>query len=131
MYVFFLLIHYYISNYKSNLTSILSYLKKIQTSKVPQHDSSDDDALYWINSDFDSDDIEEGSENDESELSFEEAGDEGNTADLKQEESWSGKILKSNLPYYDGKLKLSNNFESKIPPNSSPIDFFNYIIHQN
>jgi len=100
-------------------------------SKVPEHGSSDDDALYSINSDFDSDDIEEGSENDESKLSSEEADDEGNTADLEQEESWSGKILKFNLPYYDGKLKLSNNFESKIPPNSSPIDFFCYIIRQN
>ncbi|CAF4025368.1 unnamed protein product, partial [Rotaria sp. Silwood1] len=71
------------------------------------------------------------SENGESKLSSEEGDDEGNTAVLEQEESWSGKTLKSNLPYYDGKLKLSNNFESKIPPNSSPIDFFCYIIHQN
>ncbi|CAF5127627.1 unnamed protein product [Rotaria sp. Silwood1] len=103
-------------------------------SKVTEKDSSDDDTLYSINSDLsniDSDDIEKDSENGESDLSSEEVDDEDNMTDLKQQESWSGKVLKSDLPYYDGKLKLSNNFESKIPPNSSPIDFFCYIIHQN
>ena len=57
--------------------------KIIQMSKVPEHGSSDDDALYSINSDFDSDDIEEVSENDESEPSSEEVDDQSNTAALE------------------------------------------------
>ncbi|CAF3005883.1 unnamed protein product [Rotaria sp. Silwood2] len=58
-------------------------------SKVTENESSDDDALYSINSDLsdiDSDDIEEDN--------------------------------------ISGELKLSNNFESKIPQNSPPIAFF-------
>ena len=56
-------------------------------SKVPEHGSSDDDALYAINPDFDTDDIEDDSENDESGLSSEEVDDKDNTAVLEQEES--------------------------------------------
>lgn len=105
-------------------------------SKVTEKDCSDSDdgALYSINSDLSSiysDLTEQDSEDSESDLFSEEVGDDSNIMDSKQQESWSGKMLKTNLPYYIGKLKLSNNFESKIPPNSSPIDFFCYITHQN
>ena len=97
-------------------------------SKVTEQDSSDlnDGMFYSNNSDLGSiysGTIEKDSENSKSDL-FSEEVDERDTTNLKQEESWLGKRLKSNLSHYDGKLKLSNNFESKIPQHSSSIDFF-------
>jgi len=96
-------------------------------SKLMENDSSDDDILYSINSDMsdiDSDRVEDGSISGESDLSCDSAEDEGGTTNVGQFESWSGKKLRPNIPYYDGELKLANDFESKIPRNSSPIDFF-------
>jgi hypothetical protein len=86
-----------------------------------ENDSSDDDILYSINSDMSDIDSDE-TENDS--VSGESTDDESVTTNISQFESWSGKIFKSNLPYYDGELKLSTDFESKIPRNASPIDFF-------
>ncbi|CAF1024574.1 unnamed protein product [Didymodactylos carnosus] len=96
-------------------------------SHLVESDSSDEDVLYSMNSDTsdaDSNDVEEESVSGESERSRESSDDEGVTMIAAQLESWSGKVLKPNLPYYDGELKLSNDFESKMPANLSPMDFF-------
>jgi hypothetical protein len=90
-------------------------------SKVVQSDSSHDEILYSINSDIsdiDSDDTEEDDGNSES------SDDERATPNGSQCESWSGRLLKSALPYYNGELKLSLDFESKVSRNPSPIEYF-------
>ena len=97
-------------------------------SKVIKQDSSDsDDGMFYSNnsdlSSIYSGTIEKDNENSESDL-FSKVDDECDTTNLKQQESWLGKRLKSNLPHYDGKLKLSNNVESKIPQHSSSTDIF-------
>ncbi|CAF4167125.1 unnamed protein product, partial [Rotaria sordida] len=108
-----------------------------------ENDSSDDDILYSMNSDIsdiNSDEAEDDSVSGESDLSCESVDDESVTTNISQFESWSGKTLKCNLPFYDGELKLSTDFESKIPRNASPIDFFrlyftpelvSYIVNQS
>ena len=95
--------------------------------RVKDSSDSDDNILYSINSDssaIDSSDIEGNSLSDELDLSSE-ADDNSNVMNNKQRhESWSGNVLKCNLPCYDGELKLSIDSKSKIPRNASPIDFF-------
>lgn len=95
--------------------------------KLMENDSSDDDILYSVNSDIsdiDNNEVEDDSVSGESDLSCESVEDEGVTMNTRQDEAWSGKELKSNLPYFDGELKLSTDFESKISRNASQIDFF-------
>ena len=54
-----------------------------------------------------------------------EADDNSSVMNNKQHhESWSGNVLKCNLSYYGGELKLSIDSKCKIPRNASPIDFF-------
>jgi hypothetical protein len=101
-------------------------------SKLMENASPDDDILYSMNSDIsdtNSDEAEDDSVSVESDLSCESADDEGVTTNISEFESWSGKILKCNLPFYDGELKLSTDFESKIPRNASPIVFFSFIFY--
>jgi hypothetical protein len=77
-------------------------------SHLVESDSSDEDILYAINSnttDVDSDDVEEKSVSGESDLSQESSDDEGVKINTAQPDSWSGTVLKTNLPYYDGELK--------------------------
>ncbi|CAF2868970.1 unnamed protein product [Rotaria sp. Silwood2] len=96
-------------------------------SKITETDSSDDDILYSIKSDIsdiDSNDVEKDNVSCDSDVSCESADNEGVTTNTRQYESWSEKKLKSNLPYYDDKLKLSNDFKSNISLNATPIDFF-------
>ncbi len=112
-------------------------------SKLMLNDSSDDDILYSINSDIsdnDSDEAEDDSVSGESDLPYESADDDGVMTNKKEHEYWSGKKLKCNLSYYDGKLKLSSDFESKISRNASPMEFFqlfftpqlvSYIVYQS
>ncbi|CAF4457133.1 unnamed protein product, partial [Didymodactylos carnosus] len=98
----------------------------VDMSHLVESDASDEDVLYSMNSDTsdaDSNNVEE-SVSGESERSQESSDDEGVTMIAAQLESWSGKVLKPNLPYYDGELKLSNDLESKMPANPSPMDFF-------
>ena len=92
-----------------------------------ENDSSDDDILYLINSDIsdiDSDEVENDGVNDESDPPCGSADGECVSTNNKHHEDWSGKSLKSNLPFYDSILKLSSDFESKLPRNAIPMDFF-------
>ena len=88
-----------------------------------ESDSSDDDILYSINSDVSGVDSDESMDN-LSSGSADDDDDERITTNTSQLESWSGKAFKTNLPCYDGELKLSTAFESAIPRNASPMDFF-------
>jgi hypothetical protein len=94
-------------------------------SKLMENASPDDDILYSMNSDIsdtNSDEAEDDSVSVESDLSCESADDEGVTTNISE-------LLKCNLPFYDGELKLSTDFESKIPRNASPIVFFSFIFY--
>ena len=90
-------------------------------SKLVQSDSSDDEILYSINSDVSDIDSDDTDEDDGTSGS---SDDERATLNGSQCESWSGKLLKSALPYYDGELKLSLDFESEISRNPSPVEYF-------
>ena len=92
-----------------------------------EDDSPDDDILYSINPDVsntDSDEVENDGVNGESDPPCESADDECISTNNKHHEDWSEKLLKSNLPFYDSILKLSPDFESKLPRNATPTDFF-------
>ena len=94
---------------------------------VKDSSDSDDNILYSINSDLsaiDSSDIEQNSPDGELDLSSEADDSSSVMNNMQHHESWSGNVLKCNLPYYDGGLKLSIDSKSKIPRNASPIDFF-------
>ena len=60
------------------------------------------------------------------ELNLSSKADDNNSVmnNKQHHESWSGNVLKCNLPYYGGELKLSIDSKSKIPRKASPIDFF-------
>ncbi|CAF1389885.1 unnamed protein product [Adineta ricciae] len=91
-------------------------------SKVVRNDSSDDDdILYSINSDI-SDVHDDGDEEDDE--TDESSEGEGIEVNASQDESWSGKRFKSNLPIYNGELQLSSSFRSELPRSPSPIDYF-------
>lgn len=92
-------------------------------------DSSDDGTLYQIDDDDLDDDGDEGmmetsSEDDQSSMSTEVEENDDVLLDSMAEESWSGENLTCDLPYYEGKLKMSPDFEQQLPRYPSPIDFF-------
>ncbi|CAF4017280.1 unnamed protein product, partial [Rotaria magnacalcarata] len=76
----------------------------MRKSKVTETNSSDD-VVYSIDSDLSDIDMDNNVERD--------------IPNIQQQESWSGKKLTSNMPYYEGESELSNDFESKIPRNPS------------
>ncbi|CAF1481494.1 unnamed protein product [Rotaria magnacalcarata] len=81
----------------------------MRKSKVTETNSSDD-VVYSIDSDLSDIDMDNNVERD--------------IPNIQQQESWSGKKLTSNMPYYEGESELSNDFESKIPRNPSSSHFF-------